>query len=226
MTSNVLIIDDDASFRKIVELKLRSFLPELHCSSFGNITSAKEFLHSEEAKNLDLVVLDEHLPDGRGTELLAEGLLNDLAVIVISSDTSPEIPGASIQAGATYFINKVNIREALFQPLILGVIAHNNLHKELAKNKANALKLETIKTLVSTLRHEINNPLGTVMGAVYLLKSNQLSDDEKMNATKLVEESGVRIKHVLDELCQATELEPVKKGNQDVFQIPGDKPWK
>ena len=206
-------------------MRLKSFLSDLETVVFNDLSSARAYLQSAPRDQFCLVILDEHLPDGRGIEMLGEGWFEGLAVIMISSDTAPEIPGASIQAGAAYFLNKVQIKEGLFKPLVSGIIDRNRLQGELTRIKMQALVTETVKTLVATLRHEINNPLGAVLGAAYLMKSGEEDPKQQQEVAELVESSGHRIKHVLDELCAAVELEPVTKGRQKVFHIPGDDPW-
>jgi response regulator of citrate/malate metabolism len=225
MASKILIIDDDESFIKILELRLKSFMPDLQATIFNNLGDARNFLKSLEKIDFDLVILDEHLPDGRGIEMLSEHWFEGHAVLMISSDTAPDMPGASVQAGAAYFLNKLQIKEPLFKPLVTGVMDRNRLQKELTEAKMQALIIDTVKTLVSTLRHEINNPLGAVLGAAYLMRNSKEATPQQRDAAELVESSGNRIKHVLDELCKAIALEPVKKAHQKVFHIPGDKPW-
>ncbi len=225
MSSHILIIDDDINFRRILELKLHSFMPDLETTNFETLSDARRFLQDQSQPKFDLVILDEHLPDGRGMELLSEGWFENMAVLMISSDTAPEIPGASLQAGAMYFLNKIQVREELFRPLITGIIDRNKLQRELAEAKMKVVQAETVKTLVATLRHEINNPLGAVLGAAYIMRNSKQASAEQTEAAELVESSGKRIKHVLDELCKAVEIEPVTKANQKVFHIPGDEPW-
>ena len=225
MSLKILVIDDDTQFKRLLELRLRSFMDDVEFTTFDNLTSAREFLKTQTRIDYELVVLDEHLPDGRGVELLREGWFENLAVLTISSDTAPEIPGASLEAGSMFFLNKIQIKEALFEPLIRGIIERNRIQKELSQAQLDAARSDTVRTLVATLRHEINNPLGAVFGAAYILKSNQTATPEQVEAINLVESSSKRIKHVLDELCKVMELEPVTKGNQKVFHIPGDAPW-
>lgn len=224
MSLSILIIDDDAAFRRLLELRLKSFLPGSEFKQVDSLTRAREFLNANQS-TFDLIVLDQHLPDGRGLELLAEGHFQDLAVLAVSSDTDPKIPGATLQAGATYFLAKRQISEALFQPLVLGLIERNKLQRELAELRLNMRVVDTIKTLVSTLRHEINNPLGAVLGAAYIMQSASNLNEDQKSAARVVESSGKRIKHVLDELCKTVLIEPVMKANEKVFHIPGDKPW-
>lgn len=225
MSLHILIIDDDRSFQKLLELRLKACSPEVTAISFETLAQARAYLTQAGNPPLDLVVLDQHLPDGRGVDLLGEGWFEGLAVLSVSSDNSPEIPGSLMQAGATYFLNKTAISEPLFKSLVLGLIDRNRLQREVHRTKAERERAETVKTLVATLRHEINNPLGAVLGAAYLLQNSPGANDEQRRAAKLVEASGRRIKHVLDQLCQTVAVESVQKADHTVFQIPGDKPW-
>jgi len=225
MNFEVLIIDDDESFRHLLQLRIKSFIPNLGVTVFDRLDQARKFLEANKSKSFDLVILDQHLPDGKGIELLTEGWFQELAVLSVSSDDAPEIPGASLQAGAAYFLNKKDISEALFKPLVQGIIDRNKLQHKLDQSKVDAAVIKSVKTLLDTLRHEINNPLGAVLGAAYLLRNNDAASEDQKQAAELVELSGHRIKHVLDELCQTVKLKSVTKANHEVFQIPGDEPW-
>ncbi len=223
--ARILMIDDDASFKKLVEMRLKSFITNLSFASYGSLAEARAVLTSSSDDLFDLVILDEHLPDGRGAEFMAEGWFQNLAVLSVSSDPAPEIPGRTLQAGATYFLSKTSISEPLFHPLVMGIIDGNKLRRELLRSKLNETIMSTVKTLVSTLKHEINNPLGAVLGAAYLLRNHPGSSKEQREAAELVEASGKRIKHVLEQLSSAIAVESVRKSDQKVFHIPGDSPW-
>ena len=226
MSIKVFLLEDDAGFKRILELKLKSFMPNCEFSTFDTVEKARTFLRAQKIIDFDLVILDQHLPDGRGNDLLSEGWFEGTGVLSVSSDDSPEMPGASIEAGASYFLNKSNVSQALFEPLVRGIMERNRLQRELSQAKLNQAVMESVRTLVSTLRHEINNPLGAVLGAAYLLRNSPQATKDQVEAAELVESSGKRINHVLKQLCDAIELEGVTKANQKVFHIPGDEPWK
>lgn len=221
----VLVIDDDLAYKKILIRRLRAFMPDVEIEDYDDLTSARAQLSALTDLYYDLVILDEHLPDGRGVELLEEGWFRELAVLTISSDTEPETMGRVVGAGAQFFLNKVQIKEPLFQPLVRGLMDRNKIQRALVETRENEVRIGTVRTLVSTLRHEINNPLGAVLGAAYLMKQSDNASTEQLEAARLVEESGNRIKHVLDKLCAAVEIDAVQKANQKVFHIPGDEPW-
>lgn len=225
MTNQIFIVDDDESFKKIVKKRLHTIYPEATFITAENLNSARKIMQTENKSDFDLIVLDQQLPDGLGIEFLQEGWFSDLAVLMLSSDTTPSVPGESLKAGASYFLSKSQISEPLFKYLVEGIVAQNKLRKKLRDAEISAAKIDTVKTLISTLRHEINNPLGAVLGAAYILKTTEGATTEQKEAASLVEESGKRIKHVLDELTDAVSLESVNKAKHTVFHIPGDKKW-
>ena len=225
MGAHILIIDDDGSFRKILERRIRSFMTGVIITQFESLTATREFLKTNDGYSFDLVILDQRLPDGTGAMFLKEGWFRELAVLAVSSDDAPELPGETMTAGATFFLPKTEVGQALFEPLVRGLIDRNRIQKEYEQTKIHATRMETVKKLVATLRHEINNPLGAVLGAAYLLRSDKNASPEQKEAATLVEASGSRIKHVLQEIAAATELEEVQKGPEKVFHVPGDAAW-
>ncbi len=224
---DVLIIDDDANFRMLVNLKLSSWKKDLNIIEAENLADAKKILD----RNLPtLIVLDQHLPDGLGPSILSHKNTERAAILATSSDSSPELMGNAVKAGAGHFLNKTQIKEALFIPLIEALIESKKLEIELMEARLKDSKLDTIKTLISTLRHEINNPLGGIMGASYLLNidTSAFSDDQ-IKALRLVEQSTLRIKTVIEQLYKTAEIDAeiqeVEKGSEKLFQVPGDSNW-
>jgi CheY-like chemotaxis protein len=225
MKTTIVILDDSVEFRKLLSMRLKSFIPDLSLVIFSSVTEARNGIRGNPTLQPDLVILDHHLPDGIGLELMSEEQLQGLAVLAVSSDADPEIPGSSMRAGVTYFLSKDKVRDPSFKPLVLGLVDRNRTQRELEEVRRKATIVDTVRTLVDTLRHEINNPLGAVLGAAYILKSASAPAEDRQEAARLVEESGKRIKFVLDELSKAVSLDQVMKSDHRVFQVPGDKPW-
>lgn len=220
----VFIVEDDPSFVKILERRLKGIFDDVTIKICSTLESARKELNGS-AISYSLVLLDQHLPDGSGVSLLEEGFFEGMAVVAMSAESTPEMAGRNVTAGASYFLPKESVMEPLFVPLIKGILDRNELQKESLQLKLKVNQIETVKTLVSTLRHEVNNPLGAVLGATYILSTSKDLSQEQADAIKLLEASSHRIKHVLEELCQAVQLDVVNKSTQKVFQIPGDKPW-
>jgi signal transduction histidine kinase len=105
------------------------------------------------------------------------------------------------------------------------MLARKKIEVELIDARLKESAMQSIAVLLSTLKHEINNPLGAVLGGAYLIRSIGSLDQSQQEALKLIEASGNRIKNVIKQLCEAAELEKVSKASEEVYHIPGDAPW-
>src|SRR5262249_15710285 len=114
---HVLIVDDDFKFRKLVEIRLRSWRKDLDIQLADNLTQARAILDLPSSR-FDLIVLDQHLPDGMGATLLDHPSVQTAAVLAISADAAPDLPGQAVKAGAQHFLGKRQISEPLFIPLV------------------------------------------------------------------------------------------------------------
>ena len=227
MTSpQILIIDDDSSFIELLELNLNKILKSPNFTVFNSLTEAEEFL-SENQKIYELVIIDQHLPDGKGSDFIKKGHFLAAAVLSMSSDQAPDIPAQSIGAGATFFLHKQDLTQPLFEPLVHGLIQRNQIAKALQNANQKLTKLDTIKKMISTLQHEINNPLAAIVGALFILKRKFADKPDEQKAIQILEDSSNRIKTIIENLQTATDLdlEETTKGDMQVYQIPGDKKW-
>jgi len=221
MSLRILIIDDDKDFRRLIEIRLRAWKKEAEIAVAGDLATATAIL---DKRAFHLVIKDQHLPDGLGSDFKHPNLEN-ATILAVSSDEAPELPGDALRGGAEHFLGKRQVSEGLFIPLIEALLDRTAYKRRLMEHTVRVSRMESINRLVTTLKHEINNPLGAVLGGAYLVKTAGNLDEEQRKALELIEESGKRIKHVLSELGEAIELEEAKKASEDVFIIPGDKPW-
>lgn len=217
-----LIIDDDPSIRNIISVRLNSMFIDAEIKIAPDIKTAKELLINQ---SYSLIFLDQNLPDGLGVEVFELINLEKTAVIAMSSDKSSDLPAKNMLNGADFFISKDQLSNSFFMPLVKAITEKKEIDV-IAKQKTEAeLKLKTVSTLINTLQHEINNPLGAIYGAIFLLKQENANTDDKTKAICLMEESSKRIHTVLEKLKQTTELKQVEKSTENLFHVPGDKEW-
>lgn len=221
---NVLLVEDDMNFAKVVEIRLRGWRRDLKLRHAKTIAEARALL-DDPKEDYTLIILDQHLPDGLGASLSEHSRFQDSAILAVSADDSPEIPGRAVVAGAQHFLAKRQITEPHFIPLLEALISRRELDQKVNEIRERESRMKTIRLLLATLRHEINNPLGAVLGGAYLLKTGGTLAEEQKEALRLIEASGHRIKHVIQQLCDTADLEEVVKGQESVFQIPGDPTW-
>ena len=96
-------MDDDPSIRRALERLFRS--AGLSVESFA---SAAELLAHDAPVQPDCLVLDVHLADTNGLDVLRRIIVADqgLPVVIITGDTNPELRKQALQAGAAAFLTK------------------------------------------------------------------------------------------------------------------------
>lgn len=98
----ILIIDDEASIRRLLRLTLESVPYQVTEARDG-----REGLHLAAADRPDLVVLDMGLPDRRGLEILKDiRSWSEVPVVVLSVENDTETIIAALDLGADDYITK------------------------------------------------------------------------------------------------------------------------
>ncbi len=159
-------------------------------SWMGTLAGAREGIRTAPP---DLVLLDRGLPDGDGSQLCQElkgdPATREIPVILLTAQDRVEQRVEGLLGGADDYIPKPYYREELLAR-IRGCLRTRALQREL-RHKAEELErknrelLEAQARLVRAerlaamgeiglaIRHEINNPLGTIMGYTELLLSER-----------------------------------------------------
>jgi DNA-binding NarL/FixJ family response regulator len=103
--ADILIVDDNSTFRETLKRILLSRFPSLHISEAqdGNRATKKT---EEEAP--DLIFMDVRLREGNGFQLTRriKAAYPEVVIIIITSYDSPEYREAAFDSGADFFISK------------------------------------------------------------------------------------------------------------------------
>ena len=108
MSFNVLIVDDSKSVRSVIKkiITISGFRMD-QCYEAVNGKQALEILSKE---SVDVILSDLNMPEMNGLELLAaikaDSRLQEIPVIIISTEGSDEKRNAILEMGAKLFINK------------------------------------------------------------------------------------------------------------------------
>lgn len=224
MSHKIIIIDDSADFTFLLQMRLEAILGKSEFHTFTSLTAAKETL-DKKTESFDLAIIDQNLPDGMGSDFLKEGYLEDVVVLSMSSDEDPNIPAESIIGGANFFLSKNSLNSDLFPPLVKGLIQKNKLSQELNEANRKLVVLDTIKKMVSTLHHEVNNPLSAIYGAVFFLNQKKQKTEGEEKAIELIDQGAKRIKEIIAKLQDTNDIIEEFKANEALFKIPGDPDW-
>jgi signal transduction histidine kinase/integral membrane sensor domain MASE1/ActR/RegA family two-component response regulator len=117
---HVLYVEDNEVNSEVMQAIMRE-RPHIHLQIEGTIEAGLAALHDRTRNPLpDLILLDVHLPDASGAELLSLLKANpdtrDIPVVMISADAMPEQIDACLSAGAACYLTKpIQIRVLLKQ---------------------------------------------------------------------------------------------------------------
>lgn len=199
----VLLVDDDQMNGQLLHKRLtkRGF-------DCDYVSSGKECLEALSTQEYSIVLLDILMPDISGIEVLNEirkekSNLELPVIMVTAKDEAQDVVDALKKDANDYLTKPVNIDIAVArintQLKILDLVQESLISKQLS----------TINTLVTTMNHEINNPLAIAVGNLSILK-------EKVDEQYVDIE---RIKKAMDALKRITEIvkkiEQIGKGDME-----------
>ena len=202
---SILIIEDDADHAFVEKDVLQERL-DCHVE----IISRMSELTDELIDNAQIVLLDFNLPDSTGSEILKYiRKLSDIPVIMITADNQLETAVETLKGGATDFLVKSPENIDQLPKLVFQVLAGYKEARQKKEQERTDTKVETLRQVLTTLAHYINNSTTTIYGYAQLCQHHP---EEMYRCKKLAEVSlkeTRRISHVLHELEQfvtSTEL--------------------
>lgn len=174
--SKILIIDDDELTRNTLAKRLikRGY-------TTYNIPSAINCVEFIEEECIDLILLDNLMPDLTGIEALK--IIRDtykameLPVIMVTSKSEPDDVVEALNLGANDFLGKP-------YDISIACARINNQLKIKALNRDSIRKkeLETLNAAVATYNHEINNPLVIALGNLHNIEKISQKNIDKAKA--------------------------------------------
>ena len=213
----LLLVDDDQMNGKFLQSRLQK--RGFECDY---VMSGKECLEALKHDKYGLVLLDIMMPDMSGIEVLEEIRKDkkpvELPVIMVTAkDKVKDIVDALKKEASDYLTKPVNIEIAVARiNTQLQVLA---LVDESLKSK----QLSTITTMVTTLNHEINNPLAIAVGNLSILQTKLSEDTGTLERIEKAMGALNRITEIvkkIEEISQISEIEEtVYSGVVNMFKV-------
>ena len=132
----ILVVDDHALVREGLRQVLKGLDEQIEVLQAG--TCEQAFAHARSHSDIDLVLLDYHLPDQNGLDALAVfGQRHpELPVILLSGSANIDIMRQVLQAGAAGFVTKSSLSDELLQAVRSVLNGDVHLPQELQRAKA------------------------------------------------------------------------------------------
>lgn len=187
--------------------------PSVDIYHAGTIAEALSLLSTT---YFDAVLVDHELPDGDCFDLLDFNLDVgiSLPVVVLSRYGHENVAISAMKRGASDCIRKeLDARHVETLSLRLQEAMHRHQLMQQSTERSRRLEqkklLESLRTTVASVKHEINNPLAIVSGnAQLLLELTSLMDldEELVKPIRDIEEASSRIAESLNKLSNIKEL--------------------
>ncbi|MEY3094079.1 MAG: DNA-binding response regulator [Actinobacteria bacterium] len=203
MTLRVLVIDDHVLVREGLR---RAISMEKTISIVGEAATKKEAITQISRHNPDVIVVDLHLPDGSGLEVIAwaRSLSQEIGIVALTVSAIPEYAHASLESGASAFVDKTAplselvsaIKESFIAPLtfnsrrVTPIIATKNLDFGLTPRELEILEKLTTGDTASEIAIKLfvtESTIKTHLSAIY----RKLSANNRVQAINNARKAGL-----------------------------------
>ncbi|MBN1212437.1 MAG: response regulator [candidate division Zixibacteria bacterium] len=204
----LLLLQDNKYHALLIKRELADKLPQCIVATF----QSAEFARDELRRNVYNIALIDYNPSwGEGLDYIKRlhREMPTLKIILLASNDTNHLSENALESGATDFVLKEDDFQKGLACLIeklISPVAHKIKFKTARKKSDSKEEKEIIELTVSTLAHEINNPLMTILGETELLLHNGYRLAPEIDRKiRVIEESAQRIRSALASLSGLTE---------------------
>jgi len=175
-----------------------------------------------------VILLDYYLPDIDGLEVLRrlKGKGVDLPVVVITGHGDEQVAVEAMKGGAYDYVVKSGMYFLVVPEVARKAVEAHRTSKRLEEELIQAQRREAIVQTAIAVNHEINNPLGVILGNAELLLSQLKDADEGVvRKLRIIEEQCIKIKEITQKLANLTDpvLTEYLKGREKMLDIHRSK---
>ncbi len=196
----VLIIEDDKSLVKYVKHLLESngYLTDYAYNGASGIAKVKKFKPDIILLDVMMDVMDgfkvaEHLKDEVTTKFIP------IIMLTSKADTVDKVRGLNCGID-DYIVKPFETNELLAR--IASLLSKKKNFEKFAEDE----KIKTLKNVVASVNHEINNPLTAIMIAVEALLIKYKDHDYVTDKLKIISNNSTRIKEIISELDRVQKI--------------------
>jgi two-component system, NtrC family, sensor kinase len=221
--ARVLLAEDDLAAAHVVEMLLGRVGHEVTVAEDGAI--AMQML--EEGPPPDILLLDWMLPQISGLEICQRVRQRwdslSLPILMVTARTDPESISAAFDAGASDYLTKPflgsELRARIAAHLRVKVLLEERMRMD--EHLAEREKLSTLGLLVSSVAHDLNNPLGGISGYAQILLEEE-TEPARADALNRILGEVRRCNRIIGDLLDFARRQPAERTLVDVAQVLGE----
>lgn len=204
---NILLVEDNKDFAKLVQVYLQRFDPERFAVTWKE-NHEDAMAHLRDTPGVDLVLMDYFLPGKTGLEIAREiaTAFEQIPIVFLTVNRDFNLALEAMKLGAAEYLVKDEISSPVLPRTILSVIEKQQLRDRL-------LNLEISRQRLRTIRETLNSVVGDFEGP--LREMERLTGELKLQSTEPVPANyltmiGDNVKRIVDKLEKLKTLEEDK----------------
>lgn len=207
---NVLLVEDEPESARLVDMVLsRSDVATFAVTTVGTGSAAIDAVRSR--KDIDLVLMDYHLPDQNGLttagQLLGQGC--SAAIVFLTVHRDMQLVREVMKLGVREFLTKEEIEGHVFPQTLVAIHERNILAREFEELEFRRHRLEAMQEMVVGITKEITAPLAAMRDIVTTLEGRPL-DVKAAKYLGLMRENLERIEVKMEKLKNLREDKTVQ----------------
>jgi FixJ family two-component response regulator len=169
--SIIVLEDNDGDFVLIEDYLIEAFRT-VQVKRFESFSDFKNFINKNEGFNIDLILLDLHLTDLLGLELIQKMLSEKIKVpiIILSGYTDFSLVKDSLNLGIDDFLIKDEVTPGILLKSIEFAFSRNQYVKHIEAQN------EKLRKIAWTQSHVVRAPLARILGIIDLIENENLDD--------------------------------------------------
>lgn len=196
----ILLVEDNSDFAKLVDLFLRKHQPEkFEVTWKDNGTDA--LAEIAKGRDFDIILMDYFLPGQNGleiTRILQERRIS-VPIVFLTVNKDFDLAVEVMKLGVEDYLVKEEISTPVLPKTILNVIERQQLKNQLTSLEITQRRLETIQEIVLNITNEIRLPLDGMSRTVQeLLKAHET--DKLKTYLSIIKDNLVRIEKKIAKL--------------------------
>lgn len=208
-TINVLLIEDNEQFARLVSLYLQKY-EEAKFKVTWKPDGASGLEAVKDEGSFDIILMDYFLPGRNGFEIARE--LYDknyrIPIVFLTMNQEFDLVLEVMKLGVEDYLVKEEILSPILPKTILSVLERRDLKKRLQDLEISEKRLQAIQELVLSVSAEVEDPLKTLRAKVDLLSGSPVSQTVK-NYLSMIVMSLDRIDQKLRRLKELKEAKTV-----------------
>jgi DNA-binding response OmpR family regulator len=200
-TINVLLIDDDTEYYKVVHYHLRRF-GKVSFNLLWKRNGEEGLQEIQTNPSVDVVLMDYVLSGMDGIEVvktLGERKVT-VPVIFLTTQRNTDVAVEALRLGVHDYLVKDDVTDRKLPQAILTVLERiDSIRRAEEAEQQKVLeqkRAEAIRELIVTINHEINNPLAAIKISTDILSRQNLSEHERLLLQDLLQKIEILEKEV------------------------------